>query len=181
MISLRLATTADLPRIAGLIPLSARGLSAGFYSDEEIESAVRFVFGPDTRLIEDGTYWLAEDDGTLVGCGGWSRRATLYGGDQMKSVDDPLLDPARDAARIRAFFIHPGHGRRGIASMILRACVDAAAEAGFHHLELMATLPGVPFYLRHGFEELEAVRTRLPDGVDVRFVRMRRGIVNSEG
>jgi GNAT superfamily N-acetyltransferase len=110
----------------------------------------------------------------VVGCGGWSRRRTLYGGDQMKSGADPLLDPRTEAARIRAFFVHPDWARRGIGSGIMRACMDAARAAGFRRLELMATLPGEPLYRRFGFAVEERVETVLPDGVRVPFVRMVR-------
>lgn len=175
MIALRRATPADLPALSRLVPLSVRGLSGAWYSPEQVESAIRYVFGPDTQLIADGTYWVAEADGELVGCGGWSRRATLYGGDQMKAAADPPLDPARDAARIRAFFVHPGWARRGVGAAILGACVDGAREAGFSRLELMATLPGVPLYERFGFEAVEPAESTLPDGVRIGFVRMVRG------
>ncbi|HEU0302836.1 MAG TPA: hypothetical protein VFR37_25465, partial [Longimicrobium sp.] len=113
---LRLATPDDLPAIRALIPLSVRGLSEGYYSAEQVESAIRHVFGPDTQLIRDGTYFVVEDaGGEMVGCGGWSLRRTLYGGDQARDVEDPRLDPATEPARIRAFFVHPDHARRGIA------------------------------------------------------------------
>src|SRR5690606_16642279 len=126
--------------------------------------------------IADQTYWVAEADRRLVGCGGWSRRATLYGGDQMKGATDPPLDPEVDAARIRAFFTHPDWARRGIGGGILRRCVDGAKAAGFRRLELMATLPGVPLYRHYGFEEVEPVRTRLPNGIEISFVRMVRDV-----
>lgn len=177
MITLRLATSDDLTELRALIPASVRGLSQGFYTPQQIESAIRYVFGPDTQLIADGTYFAAvEEDGMIVGCGGWSRRRTLYGGDQMKDADDPPLDPATEAARIRAFFVHPERARRGIGSLIMNACRDAAARAGFQRLELMATLPGVPLYRAFGFEAREQVANTLPDGVVVPFVRMERAI-----
>ena len=177
----RVATLNDVAALRALITESARGLSAGFYTPDQVEAAVTHVFGVDTQLIADGTYFVAEADGELVGCGGWSRRSTLYGGDQMKGAADPPLDPARDAARIRAFFVHPGWARRGIGAMILRACMDAAARAGFAKAELMATLPGVPLYRRYGFEELESVETTLPDGVRLPFVRMGRPLDHGPG
>lgn len=179
MVTLRRATPDDLPAICRLIPLAARGLSAGWYSAEQIESAIEYVFGPDSLLIADGTYWIAEADQVLVGCGGWSQRATLYGGDQMKGAADPLLDPKTDAARIRAFFTHPRWARQGIGGSILQRCVEGARAAGFRRLELMATLPGVPLYRHYGFEEAEPVRTRLPDGVELPFVRMVRSVVDA--
>jgi GNAT superfamily N-acetyltransferase len=176
MITLRLATPDDLPALQALIPASVRALSQGYYTPEQIESAIRHVFGPDTQLIADGTYFAAEAEGTIAGCGGWSRRRTLYGGDQMKDAEDPLLDPATEAARIRAFFVHPDWARRGIASAIMEACRAAAAAAGFQRLELMATLPGEPLYRAFGFQVLERVEATLPDGVRVPFVRMDRPI-----
>jgi GNAT superfamily N-acetyltransferase len=174
MIQIRLANAADLPVLRELIPLSVRALSQAQYSPAQIESAIRHVFGPDTQLIFDGTYFVAEAGLTVVGCGGWSRRRTLYGGDQMKTAVDPLLAPATEAARIRAFFVHPAWVRRGIGSALLEACFRAAGEAGFKRFELMATLPGVPLYRAFGFEEAEAVHSMLPDGVAISFVRMVR-------
>ena len=159
-----------------LIPLSARGLSRGYYSGEQTESAIRYVFGPDSRLIADGTYFAADEDGGLVGCGGWSRRRTLFGGDQMKGGEDPLLDPATEAARIRAFFVHPAFARRGVGSAILGACMDAARAAGFRRMELASTLPGVPLYEAFGFEKREPIEVPMPDGVVLPVIRMERAI-----
>jgi GNAT superfamily N-acetyltransferase len=174
--TLRLATAEDLPALRALIPDSVRALSLGFYTAEQIESAIVHVFGADTQLIADGTYFAAEAEGEVVGCGGWSRRRTLYGGDQMKDEEDPLLDPRIEAARIRAFFVHPAWARRGVGSAIMHACRAAAAEAGFTRLELMATLPGEPLYRAFGFLPVERVETTLPDGVCIPFVRMTREI-----
>lgn len=176
MIVLRLATLDDLPALRELIPMSVRALSQGFYTPRQVESAIRYIFGVDTQLVRDGTYFVAEVEGAVAGCGGWSRRRTLYGGDQMKEVEDPLLDPATEAARIRAFFIHPDWARRGVASAIMRASERAAAQAGFRRLELMATLPGVPLYRAFGFQPHETVDAPLPDGVRVPCIRMDRPI-----
>lgn len=176
MLGIRLATVEDLPALRELIPLSARELSRGFYSPEQTESAIRFVFGPDSRLIDDRTYFVAEEDGFLVACGGWSRRRALYGGDQMKEEADPLLDPSTEAARIRAFFVHPAFARRGIGAAILRTCMEAARAAGFRRLELAATLPGVPLYEAFGFEIRERMEAPLPDGVLLPIIRMERGL-----
>ena len=174
----RLATSHDVPAIAALIPISARELSRGFYTEEQTEAAIRHVFGPDTRLIADGTYFIAEDGDALCGCGGWSKRRTLYGGDQMKmaSFDEPLLDPRVDAARVRAFFVHPSFARRGVGRAILDACLDAARAAGFRRVELAATLPGVPFYRAFGFEERETLEAPMPVGFGLPVVRMERGL-----
>lgn len=175
-VHVRVATEDDLPAIRELIPQSVRGLSVGYYTPRQIESSIRYVFGPDTQLIADGTYFVAERGGQLAGCGGWSARRTLYGGDQAKDADDPRLDPATEPARIRAFFVHPDHARRGVGSAIYAACVAAARAAGFRALELMATLPGVPLYRTFGFVPVEQVEETLPDGVPIGFVRMRREI-----
>jgi GNAT superfamily N-acetyltransferase len=175
-IAVRVATDADLPALRELIPESVRVLSRGYYTPEQIESAIRHVFGVDTQLVADGTYFVAHDGDALAGCGGWSRRNTLFGGDQMKAGPDPLLDPAREPARIRAFFVGPAFARRGIGSAIMQACVDAARADGFRTLELAATLPGEPLYRAFGFEPLERLDTLLPDGVKIPFIRMGRAI-----
>jgi len=175
--SLRLATPADLPALHALVPRAVRGLSAGRYDARQIESAIRHVFGPDSQLIADGTYFVVEADGAIVACGGWSRRRTLYGGDQAKAADDPPLDPAVDAARIRAFFVDPAWARRGLGSLLLRASTDAARVAGFRTLELVATLPGEPLYRANGFAVVERLVDVLPDGVPLPVVRMRRDVV----
>jgi GNAT superfamily N-acetyltransferase len=180
VVRIRLATEADRPALASLIPASARGLSRGYYSDAQTESAILHVFGTDSRLIEDGTYFLAEDDEEgrprIVGCGGWSRRRTLFGGDQMKASEDPLLDPEKEPARIRAFFVHPDRARRGIGSRILGACLEAARSAGFRRVTLASTLPGVPFYSALGFEEKERIEVPMPDGLTLPVIRMERDV-----
>ncbi len=176
MTRIRLAAAEDLPALQELIPISARELSRGYYTREQTESAIRYVFGPDSRLIADGTYFVAEDGAVLAGCGGWSRRRTLYGGDQMKAGEDPLLDPATDAARVRAFFVHPAFARRGIGSGILGACMDAARAAGFRRMELASTLPGVPLYEAFGFEARERIEVPMPDGLTLPVIRMERAL-----
>jgi len=176
-ITIRLATEVDIPVLQQLIPASARALSRRYYSDAEIEAAVRYVFGVDSQLIADRTYYVAVEGSEIVGCGGWSWRRTLYGGDQRPVGAGSALDPEVDAARIRAFFVADGHARRGIGRRILMACEAAAAEKKFARLELMSTLPGVPFYSTCGFREIERVRDTLPDGTRLDFVRMMRGMV----
>ena len=173
---LRAATPADVPALRRLIESSVRGLSVGFYSEQQIESALRYVFGVDSQLIADGTYFLIEGEGgEVAAAGGWSRRATLYGGDQHKtSSRDPLLDPATDAARIRAFFVDPRYARRGLARRLFDACHEAARHAGFQTFELGATLPGVPLYEALGFTAQERVDAAMPDGVVLPVVRMSR-------
>jgi len=172
---MRLATDADVPALQQLIERSVRALSKGFYSAAQIDSALRHVFGADTMLIADRTYYvIAAADGSLMAAGGWSRRATLYGGDQMKGTADPLLDPATQPARIRAFFVHPAWARRGLARQLFERCARDARAAGFGSFELMATLPGEPLYRALGFTELARLTTTLPDGVDLPVVRMGR-------
>ena len=177
MLRLRLATPADLPALRQLITESVRGLSRGHYTDAQIESALRHHFGPDTQLIADQTYFAVEDDaGGLAAAGGWSRRRTLHGGDQTKGMEDPILDPAVDAARIRAFFVHPNWARRGLARQIFERCAADAAEAGFRKLELASTLPGEPLYRALGFVETERVVAAMPDGERLEVIRMVRAL-----
>jgi GNAT superfamily N-acetyltransferase len=141
-ISIRAAEMDDVPTLQELIPLSVRELSRGFYTPEQTESAIRYIFGVDTQLVDDKTYYVAEADSRIVGCGGWSKRKTMFGGDQMKEDADPLLDPATDAGRIRAFFIHPDWGRKGIGRRIIQACEEAAKADCFTRMELVTTMPG---------------------------------------
>lgn len=169
---IRLATFEDVPALERLIEESVRALSAGYYSPQQIESSLAHVFGVDTQLIADGTYFVVEGDGQIAGCGGWSKRKTLYGGDKMKTEEDNLLDPKTEPSRIRAFFIHPNFARRGIGRMLLAACEKAASQAGFTALELGATLPGEPLYAACGFHIIERTEATLPDGVTVPIVRM---------
>lgn len=162
--------------LTALIARSARALSVGYYTPAQTEAAIHYVFGVDSNLIADGTYFVVETATEVAGCGGWSRRRTLYGGDQRPVGSSAFLNPAHEAARIRAFFVAPEHARRGIGRRVLDACTAAAATAGFCHLELMATLPGVPFYAAHGFEAAEQVTDALPDGTTIEFVRMTRRV-----
>lgn len=175
--SLRPARLEDLAAIEALIARSAQELSAGYYSPAQVASLLCHVFGADTQLIRDATYFVAETDGgALVAAGGWSRRRTLYGGDRMKGAEDPPLDPAREAARIRAFFVEPRWARRGLGRRLFAECVAAARAAGFRRLALVATLPGVPLYRALGFELTERFGLRLPDGVEVPVAHMSRPI-----
>lgn len=160
----RVATERDVPSLQRLIPASVRALSAGYYSNRQIESALVHIFGVDSQLIADDTYYAAVAGEEIVGCGGWSKRRTLYGGDQMKGEADPLLDPARDAARIRAFFVHPDWARRGIGRRIIEACEAAAREEGFLRVELGATLPGEPLYAAMGYTVTDRFDIAMPDG-----------------
>ena len=171
-IQLRLATRDDIPALRELIPASVRSLSAGYNTPAQIESALTYVFGVDTQLIDDGTYVVAEAEGQIVGAGGWSKRKTLYGGDQWKSEADPLLDPTHEAARIRAFYVHPDWARRGIGRRIIQACEDAARQAGFSRMELGSTLPGEPLYAAMGYKATERSAIPLPDGESLPLVMM---------
>ena len=173
---IRLATSADVPVLEGLIGTSVRSLSASVYSREQIESAIKYVFGVDTQLIADGTYYVVTSEDRIAGSGGWSKRSTLYGADKMKSGGDPLLDPQVEPARIRAFFVHPDFARRGIGSLLIERCMTEARRAGFRSLELMATLPGVPLYARFGFTAIESVDAPLPDGERLPLRRMTRAL-----
>ncbi len=170
----RRARLDEVDALNTLIHLSAAALSGDFYTPAEIEAANQFVFGVDTTLVTDGTYYVGEVGGQRVACGGWSRRGALYGGDQRRMEEAPILDPATEAARIRAFFVHPAWARQRIGTRLLEVCYAAAWAEGYRRLELMATLPGVPLYRAHGFVPVEPVEDTMPNGVVIRFVRMRR-------
>ena len=175
-VRVRAARRDDIPDIERLIERSVRELSISYYDAAQIESALRFMFGVDSQLVDDGTYHVIEADGVLAAAGGWSRRRTLFGGDQWKHGADEPLDPAREPARIRAFFVDPSWSRRGLARSLFDACLRDARAAGFHRLELMATLPGEPLYRALGFSADERIELALPDGVRVPLVRMSRSI-----
>jgi len=172
--NIRYATLEDRAKVQQLIAESARGLSREHYDDAQIEAAIATVFGVDTDLIDDGTYFVAEIGDVLAGCGGWSRRRTLFGGDQFAARDASYLDPASEAAKIRAFFVHPDHARKGIAQAILKRCETEAAAHGFHAIELMATLPGVKFYKACGYVERGNYDLELIEGVKLELVPMRK-------
>ena len=178
--TIRTAVLEDIRALGILIPESVRALQAGSYTAEQIEGALGTVFGVDTQLIRDGTYFVAEADSEadskIVGCGGWSRRRTLFGSDSVSIKDDQWLDPSSEPARIRAFFVHPGWARRGIGSAIMRRCEAAAREMGFSRLELAATLVGVPLYHAHGFESVEQIDVPLSNGHSIPVVRMAKSI-----
>src|SRR5260370_29316282 len=150
-IILRKATLADIPQLEALIARSARGLSAEDYRPPQIEGALRGAFGVDTQLLADQTYFVAEEDGRFVGCGGWSFRATLFGSDARAGRDSSMLDPRTQAAKIRAFFVDPQDARRGIGTLPLEHCENQARAHGFSQVELMATLPGVKLYAARGY------------------------------
>lgn len=182
----RLAAPADVPCIAALIPLSVRVLQAPDYTAEQLDAALKYVCHVDTQLIADGTYFIAEAAGpatgdsdslpSIAGCGGWSKRRTLFGGDGWAGRRDELLDPKTDPAKIRAFYVHPAWARRGVGSAILAACEDAARAAGFTRCEMGATLTGVPLYRARGYAEMERVNETLPSGIQFALVRMEKNI-----
>jgi GNAT superfamily N-acetyltransferase len=174
----RVARRDDIPHIERLIERSVRELSVGHYDGAQIESALRFMFGVDSQLVDDGTYHVIEADGVLAAAGGWSRRRTLFGGDQWKHGADDPLDPTREPARIRAFFVDPAWSRRGLGRSLFEACLRDALAAGFRRLELMATRPGEPLYRALGFAAEERIELTLPDGVRVPLVRMSRTIAD---
>jgi GNAT superfamily N-acetyltransferase len=178
---LRNATPADIPQIRELIDASVRGLQAHDYTPAQIEGALQSVYGVDTQLIADGTYFVAEiadsDRTRIVACGGWSKRKTLYGGDQYAGREDSLLDPAHDAAKIRAFFVHPEFARQGLGTLILEACENAAISTGFRQLEMGATLSGVPFYRARGYSGIENQEVPLGNGHTLPIVKMAKIIM----
>lgn len=177
-IQIRHAVPADISILRELIDASVRGLQAQDYTPAQIELALKTVCGVDSQLIADGTYFVAavksseKNDSGIVGCGGWSKRKTLYGSDRWAGREDALLDPSRDAAKIRAFFIHPAWARRGIGGMILEASESAARSAGFTRLEMGSTLTGVPFYRAKGYVESERLEVPLSNSVSFPIVLM---------
>lgn len=170
----RLARRDDLGALKALMDAAISELQKPFLDQRQIESS-RAIMGLDTLLIDDGTYYIVEADGQLAGCGGWSRRATLYGGDQTPGRSAALLDPTRDAARIRAMYTHPQHARQGVGRLILSLCEEAASAEGFKRMELMATLSGEPLYRACGYEPIEAVSDDR-GGVAVPLLRMGKSL-----
>jgi GNAT superfamily N-acetyltransferase len=174
--TLRKATLADIPALTALIARSARGLSTSDYRAAQIEGALRGAFGVDTQLLADETYYVVEDGGQIVGCGGWSFRSTLFGGDGRAGRDSSILDPATEAAKIRAFFVDPGNARRGIGSLLLDHCEEQARAHGFTCVELMATLPGVKLYAARGYVGGSMVCFEVGTGESIEFIPMRKSL-----
>lgn len=172
---IRAATRADLGAIERVMKDSTAALSRGFYDERQIASALRFIAVPDGQLVDDGTYYVVEEEGRVLACGGWSARRKLFTGTSEQAAAAGWLDPAADAARIRAMFVDPAHARRGLGRLILQTSEDAARGAGFSAFELMATLPGVPLYRACGYEEIEPALLELPDGVRLGALLMRKG------
>ena len=173
-ISVRLATRDDMPVLVPLMDAAIEELQRGFLDADQIESS-KAIMGIDRQLIDDGTYFVVEIDGTVAGCGGWSHRATLYGGDHSGGRDAALLDPATDPARVRAMYTHPAFTRRGVGRLVLEACEAAAAAKGFESLELMATRSGRPLYEAFGFEPVEDLEDA-SGGAPVPLTRMRKPV-----
>jgi GNAT superfamily N-acetyltransferase len=188
-IHLRLAVPEDVPVLRKLIEASVRGLQTEDYTPAQIEGALKTVFGVDSQLIADGTYIVAEagtdscnragaastsSGSMIVGCGGWSKRKTLYGSDHWTGREDSLLDPLRDAAKIRAFFIHPEWARRGVGSMILKACEDAAKAAGFTRYEMGATLTGAKLFGAKGYLAVKPIAIPLVNGESLPVIHMEK-------
>jgi GNAT superfamily N-acetyltransferase len=168
----RLATRADIAALTALMSAAIGELQKPFLTDAQIASS-RAIMGLDTQLIDDGTYLVVEQDGLVAGCGGWSRRATLYGGDSSPGRDAAPLDPAKDAARVRAMYTHPNFTRRGVGRLILALCEDAARTEGFSCVELMATMTGAPLYRACGYDAIEEVVDE-KGGVGVPLLRMKK-------
>jgi GNAT superfamily N-acetyltransferase len=176
---IRQATLDDRPALVDLIARSARLLGTARYSASQIEGALRGAFGVDTQLIDDGSYFVAEDPaGTIIGCGGWSRRRTLFGGDQRSDREAGELDPKKDAAKIRAFFVDPAHTRRGIATALLARCENEACSFGFSRFELMGTLTGVALYEARGYVPIRPVTYELGPGLSIEFLAMAKTLQN---
>jgi len=176
--SLRPARLEDVAELESLIAVSARTLLAPWYSPAQIDAAVGSVFAVDTQLIDDGTYFVAAQGPIIVGCGGWSRRKTLFGADRGHTSEaESALDPALDPARIRAFFVRPEYARRGIGAALMRHSERAAADAGFKTMELVATLAGQPLYVAFGFAEVEHFEIPLARTLTMPVVRMSKHIV----
>ena len=171
----RPALRTDIPALRTLMNAAIGELQKPFLPPEAVAASFA-IMGLDTQLIDDGTYFIVESGGGLAGCGGWSRRATLFGGDHSAGRDAALLDPARDAARVRAMYTHPDFARRGIGRLVLSLCEAAAAREGFRSVELAATLAGAPLYRACGYRDIEAFESDTPSGVRVPLIRMGKAL-----
>ncbi len=173
---IRKAVRADIPAIEQVMRASVLGLGASFYDPQQVVSAAAHITVPDDQLIDDGTFFVVEEAGRIIACGGWSKRRKLYTGSAEQARIEGMLDPATDAARIRAMFVDPAFARRGLGRLILEISEADAMRAGFTRLELMATLPGVPLYKACGYEEVEPATIDLADGVKLGGVMMRKSV-----
>jgi len=177
---IRRATAEDISPLRELIRASVHQLQAADYSEGQRQNALGRIFGVDPALIEDGTYFVALSDSRICACGGWSRRATPFGSDRSPARDDRLLDPERDAARIRALFVHPDYARRGFGTAILKACEEAAYAAGFRRAELTATLTGLKLFRVHGYIWTEEIQIPLGNGEALPVIRMTKELESPE-
>ena len=177
MPTLRKATLADIPALKELIARSARGLSTEEYRAEQIEGALQGAFGVDSQLLADETYFVIEDLGRIVACGGWSFRSTLFGGDARVGRDSSILDPKLKPAKIRAFFVDPGHARRGLGSLLLDHCENQARACGYAGVELMATLPGAKLYAARGYVASPMVHFDVGSGESIQFIPMHKALL----
>ena len=181
---IRKATPADIPILTELIYSSVRSLQTDDYTEAQREGALKYVFGVDSQLVADGTYLVAEagdlqaaapaNPPAIAGCGGWSKRKTLYGGDVFAHREDSLLDPAHDAAKIRAFFVHPAWARRGVGTFILNACEQAATDAGFTRYEMGATLTGAKLFGARGYVAVKRIELAMPNGEVLPVIHMEK-------
>jgi predicted N-acetyltransferase YhbS len=172
-ITYRPAATTDIPALESLIPLSVRRLQASYYTAGQMEAALWTVFGVDSQLIRDGTFFVAEADGRIVACGGWSKRKTSYGGDTAKAAgEDTIRDPKTEPAMIRAFFVHPDYARKGIGRHFVKLCEEAIIAAGFKSIDIVATLAGEPLYGACGYKVSERCNLSLPNGEPLAVVKM---------
>jgi GNAT superfamily N-acetyltransferase len=175
MFTHRIARRADVPQLKKLMTSAIRELQKAFLSPEQVEASFD-VMGLDTQLIDDGTYFIVEENGVIAGCGGWSRRATLFGGDHSAGRSAALLDPAKDAARVRAMYTNPSFARRGVGRLILDLCEGAAAAEGFRRVELAGTMSGVPLYRACGYRDIQAFEADTRAGVRIPLIRMGKAI-----
>jgi N-acetylglutamate synthase-like GNAT family acetyltransferase len=174
--TIRLADFGDVPALQLLIAQSAWELCREDYTKEQIQAALQSAWGIDSELIQDRTYFVVEDAGKIIGCGGWSRRSTLFGGDHQPGRQSDLLNPKWDPARIRAFFIHPDFSRKGVGSALLKTCENAARAAGFGKVELVATLPGHSLYSARGYEGNERIEYSLGGKIKITFIPMKKDL-----
>src|SRR6185437_2863845 len=172
----RLAQEEDVPALEQLIPLSVRALQSAYYSAAQMEAALGPVFGVDRQLIQDDTYFVVEHDRQIIGCGGWSKRRSLFGSDHGRVEPDAELDPEHDSARIRAFFVHPAWARQGIGRCLLIACEQAIREARFRTIDLVATLAGEPLYAAFGYTEVQRYEVPMSGGLSLPVVRMTKSL-----
>ncbi len=171
----RIATLDDFDAMRDLMSMAIEQLQTEFLSPEQIEAS-KFVMGLDSLLVRDQTYFVIMAGEVMAGCGGWSRRKTLFGGDHTQGRDPDLLDPKIDAARVRAMYTHPDYTRRGIGTLILQLCEQAARKEGFKKVELAATMAGVPLYSHYGFLEIGRWMEKTPSGVEVPLAKMVKDI-----